>query len=129
MGRWCLRHPALAGMVACVAILLIALAAGGIVTARRERVLRDLAEANLARARQVVNEMYTQVGLADDQAEMDEYQRDILQKALHFYEEDALRRAVTLRCGTKGGGRPCGPATSRQNWAGRRRRRRVTDAP
>ncbi len=52
---------------------------------------RDLAERNLAFARTVVDEMYTRVAeKLDDQEQMDDYQREILEKALAFYERFAL---------------------------------------
>jgi tetratricopeptide (TPR) repeat protein len=49
---------------------------------------RDRAERNLGVARTVVDEMYTQVAQKlDDQKEMDDYQREILEKALRFYQQ------------------------------------------
>ena len=52
------------------------------------------AERNLGRARQVVEEMYTQVAeKLGDQKGMDDYQREILERALHFYESFALSRS------------------------------------
>jgi tetratricopeptide (TPR) repeat protein len=64
-----------------------ALAVGNVLVARQ----RDLAERNLAVARTVVDEMYTQVAdKLDDQGQMDDYQREILEKALAFYERFAL---------------------------------------
>ena len=52
---------------------------------------RDRAERNLAFARQVVDEMYTDVAAKlEDEKEMDDYQREILEKALRFYERFAL---------------------------------------
>jgi serine/threonine protein kinase len=49
---------------------------------------RDRAELNLGFARTVVDEMYTQVAeKLEDQKEMDAYQREILEKALKFYQQ------------------------------------------
>ena len=64
-----------------------ALAVGAVLVARQ----RDRAERNLAFARRVVDEMYTGVAeKLEDQPDMDDYQREILEKALEFYEGFAL---------------------------------------
>jgi serine/threonine protein kinase len=73
---------------------------------------RDRAERNLGFARQVVDEMYTQVAeKLDDQTQMDAYQREILEKALRFYEQFALPqsrdpqfRLEAARAGLRAGG-------------------------
>src|SRR5262245_33246883 len=113
--RWMRREPTLALLAASVAALLGATAGGaGLVAwqARRselrERELADAAEQNLAQARQVVEEMYTQVADSlDDRAGMDDYQRELLRKALRFYEGFALARsrgrAVRYEAGRAGG--------------------------
>jgi serine/threonine-protein kinase len=86
--RWGRRHRLLVtGLAATLIVAVGALAVGNVLVARQ----RDRAEKNLAFARQVVDEMYT--GVADkleDQKEMDDYQREILEKALRFYEWFAL---------------------------------------
>jgi eukaryotic-like serine/threonine-protein kinase len=86
--RWSRRHRLLVtGMAATVLVAVAALAVGNILVARQ----RDRAERNLAFARTVVDEMYTQVAAKlDDQEQMDDYQREILEKALKFYERFAL---------------------------------------
>jgi serine/threonine-protein kinase len=59
-----------------------------------EKQQRKRAEGNLQLARQVVEEMYAQVAEElGDQKEMESYQRDILEKALRFYEGFALRQS------------------------------------
>ena len=73
--------------MAAAVVAVAALAVGNILVARQ----RDLAESNLAFARTVVDQMYT--GVADkleDQKEMDDYQREIIEKALRFYERFAM---------------------------------------
>ena len=86
--RWGRRHRLLVTSISLTLIVaLAALAVGNILVARQ----RDRAERNLTFARQVVDEMYT--GVADklgDQKEMDDYQREVLEKALAFYERFAL---------------------------------------
>jgi eukaryotic-like serine/threonine-protein kinase len=86
--RWGRRHRLLVtGLAATLIVAVAALAVGNVLVAHQ----RDLAEKNLAFARRVVDEMYT--GVADkleDQKEMDDYQREILEKALGFYERFAL---------------------------------------
>jgi serine/threonine protein kinase/tetratricopeptide (TPR) repeat protein len=63
-------------------------------TAQTERQLRAAAAQNLAQARQVVEEMYAGVAAElDDLGGMDDYQRDLLRKALRFYEGFALPRS------------------------------------
>src|SRR5262249_37330389 len=63
-------------------------------SAQTERQLRADAAQNLGQARQVVEEMYAAVAEElDDQGGMDDYQRDLLRKALRFYEGFALPRS------------------------------------
>jgi serine/threonine-protein kinase len=86
--RWGRRHRLLVtslGVTLFVAVA--ALAIGNVMVAQQ----RDRAEQSLAFARKVVDEMYT--GVADkleNEKEMDDYQREILEKALAFYERFAL---------------------------------------
>ncbi len=86
--RWSRRHRLLVtSLGATLVVAVAALAVGNLLVARQ----RDVAERNLSFARTVVDEMYT--GVADkleDQKEMDDYQREILEKALRFYERFAL---------------------------------------
>jgi tRNA A-37 threonylcarbamoyl transferase component Bud32 len=86
--RWGRRHRLLVtGLGATLTVAVAALATGNVLVARQ----RDRAERNLAFAHTVVDEMYT--GIADkldDEKEMDDYQREILEKALKFYERFAL---------------------------------------
>jgi serine/threonine-protein kinase len=86
--RWGRRHRLLVtGLAATVIVAVAALAVGNVLVARQ----RDRAEKNLAFARLVVDEMYTGVAAKlDDQVQMDDYQREILEKALGFYERFAL---------------------------------------
>ncbi len=86
--RWGRRHRLLVtGLAATLIVAVAALAVGNVLVARQ----RDLAERNLAVARTVVDEMYTQVAAKlDDEEQMDDYQREILEKALTFYERFAL---------------------------------------
>jgi tetratricopeptide (TPR) repeat protein len=88
LGRWGRRHRLLVtGLAATVIVAMGALAVGDVLVARQ----RDRAEKNLAVARRVVDEMYTGVAeRLEDQKEMDDYQREILEKALRFYERFAL---------------------------------------
>ena len=86
--RWSRRHRLLVtGLAATLLMAVAALAVGNLLVARQ----RDRAERNLAFARTVVDEMYTGVAdKLDDQNQMDDYQREILEKALKFYERFAL---------------------------------------
>jgi eukaryotic-like serine/threonine-protein kinase len=86
--RWGRRHRLLVtGLAATLIVAVAALAAGNVLVARQ----RDRAERSLAFARTVVDEMYTKVAeKLDDQQQMDDYQREILEKALEFYERIAL---------------------------------------
>ncbi|MFI5457217.1 MAG: protein kinase [Isosphaerales bacterium] len=86
--RWGRRHRLLVTSLGATLIVgVVALAAGNVLVARQ----RDRAERSLAFARTVVDEMYTQVAeKLDDQVQMDDYQREILEKALAFYERFAL---------------------------------------
>ncbi len=128
--RWGRRHRLLVTSLGATSIVAVAaLAVGNVLVARQ----RDLAEHNLAFARKVVDEMYT--GVADkleDQKEMDDYQREILEKALGFYERFALpqsrdpsMRLEAAKAGTARGRDP-GPAGKNRSgraglWAGDRR--------
>jgi eukaryotic-like serine/threonine-protein kinase len=86
--RWGRRHRLLVtGLAATLIVAVAALAVGNLLVTRQ----RDIAERNLAVARTVVDEMYTQVAAKlDDEEQMDDYQREILEKALTFYERFAL---------------------------------------
>ncbi len=86
--RWGRRNRlAVTALAATLVVAVVALAAGNVLVARQ----RNRAERNLAVARTVVDEMYTKVaGKLDDQEQMDDYQREILEKALEFYERFAL---------------------------------------
>ena len=75
------------GLGATLIVAVAALAVGNLLVARQ----RDRAERSLAFARTVVDEMYTGVAdKLDDHVQMDDYQREILEKALAFYERFAL---------------------------------------
>jgi tetratricopeptide (TPR) repeat protein/tRNA A-37 threonylcarbamoyl transferase component Bud32 len=86
--RWGRRHRlVVTGLAATLLVAVAALAVGNFLVTRQ----RDRAEQSLAFARNVVDEMYT--GVADkleNEKEMDDYQREILEKALVFYERFAL---------------------------------------
>ncbi len=88
LGRWSRRHRLLVtGLAATLIVAVAALAVGNVLVARQ----RDIAERNLAVARTVVDEMYTGVAnKLEDQKQMDDFQREILEKALVFYERFAL---------------------------------------
>jgi serine/threonine-protein kinase len=102
--RWGRRHRLLVtGLAATLLVAVGALAVGNVLVARQ----RDIAERNLRFARQVVDEMYTGVAAKlDDQVQMDDYQREILEKALVFYEKFALTQTrdpqVQLEAGRAG---------------------------
>ncbi|MGP0069030.1 MAG: protein kinase domain-containing protein [Isosphaeraceae bacterium] len=102
--RWGRRHRLLVtGLAATLIVAVAALAVGNVLVARQ----RDIAERNLAFARTVVDEMYTQVAeKLDDEEQMDDYQREILEKALGFYERFALPQSrdpqVRLEAGRAG---------------------------
>jgi serine/threonine-protein kinase len=89
------RHRLLVTVLAATLIVAVAaLAVGNLLVARQ----RDRAERNLAFARRVVDEMYTGVAAKlDDQVQMDDYQREILEKALSFYERLALPQSRDSR--------------------------------
>jgi eukaryotic-like serine/threonine-protein kinase len=110
--RWARRHRLLMTSLAATTVVAVAgLAAGNVLVARQ----RDRAERNLAFARTVVDEMYTGVAdKLDEQPQMDEYQREILEKALAFYERfalpqtrDAQMRLEAARAGMRVGGIRC----------------------
>ena len=95
LARWMRRHRTLAAGTAV--FLAVAAVSSSVATwlingQRAEAVYHQrLAESNLARARQVVDEMYIQVaGQLEDVPRMDDYQRTLLEKARDFYEDEAL---------------------------------------
>jgi eukaryotic-like serine/threonine-protein kinase len=95
MRRWGRRHRTLVA-AAAVALVVTALALlSGTLLIGRQRTAaikqRDLARGNLEQARKIVDDMYTKVSESlTDQAGMDAYQREILEKAMQFYEGVAL---------------------------------------
>ena len=93
--RWGSRNRlVVTALAATLVVAVAALAAGNVLVVRQ----RDRAERNLAVARTVVDEMYTQVAAKlDDQEQMDDYQREILEKALKFYEQFALPQSGDAR--------------------------------
>jgi tetratricopeptide (TPR) repeat protein len=98
--RWARRHrTAVTGAAAVLIVAVGGLSVGTVLIGRqRTEALRqrDLARSNLEQTRRIVDEMYTQV--ADhltDQVGMDAYQREILKKALSFYEGVALPQSAT----------------------------------
>jgi eukaryotic-like serine/threonine-protein kinase len=109
--RWGRRHRTLVvGLAATMLAVVVAMAIGTVLIGRqRSEALhqRDRAEDNLAVARQIVDEMYTQVaGRLADRKGMDADQRDLLLKAARFYEKFALPQsadpAVRLEAGRAG---------------------------
>jgi serine/threonine protein kinase len=111
VGRWGRRHKALVNSLAvALMVATVGLAVGYIMVGRERAVAvsqRNRAESNLALATQVVEEMYTEVAEAlSDQKQMDNYQRDILEKALRFYARSVLPQsrepAVRLAAGRAG---------------------------
>jgi eukaryotic-like serine/threonine-protein kinase len=97
--RWGRRHRTLVtGLAATVVVALGALTAGTVLIGKqRTEALkqRDLARTNLEQARKVVDEMYSRVASQlGDQPGMDAYQREILEKALDFYEGFALPQSA-----------------------------------
>ncbi len=111
LGRWGRRHKTLVtGTALALVLATAALAVGSVMVGREHAVAvrqRDRAESNLALATQVVEEMYTEVAEAlGDQKQMDNYQRDILEKALRFYGRSVLPQsrepAVRLAAGRAG---------------------------
>ncbi len=93
--RWCRRHRTLvSGAAAALVVAFGALTLGAVLIGRQRTEAikqRDLARGNLEQARRIVDEMYTEVSESlTDQAGMDAYQREILEKALQFYEGVAL---------------------------------------
>ena len=93
--RWGRRNRlVVTALAATLVVAVAALAAGNVLVVRQ----RDRAERNLAVAHTVVDEMYTQVAAKlDDQEQMDDYQREILEKALKFYEQFALPQSGDAR--------------------------------
>ena len=79
----------------CGAVVALgALSAGTVLIGQQRAVAlaqRDLARGNLEQARQIVDEMYTQVAdQLTDATGMEPYQHEILEKAVRFYESVAL---------------------------------------
>jgi tetratricopeptide (TPR) repeat protein len=100
--RWCRRNPMIAGLIAAVGMLALALVVGLLASTwyvwgarerseaayRAEAEQRRRAEERTRLARKAVDEMYTQVAekwLAS-QPGMQQQQREFLEKALAFYE-------------------------------------------
>jgi hypothetical protein len=112
--RWGRRHRLLVtGVAATLLVAAPALAVGNVLVANQ----RDRAEKNLAFARQVVDEMYT--GVADkleDQKQMDDYQREILEKPCGSTSGSPCPRAGTRRCGWRRPGPACAWAGSGPDW-------------
>src|SRR5262249_54459585 len=80
LARWAGRRPAVASLMAALATLTLAAAIGLVLSARNDRRLRLQAEENLDMARQVVDEMYTQVAAdVEGRPGMDAYQRQLLE--------------------------------------------------
>ena len=74
---------------------------------------RDCAEDNLAVARQIVDEMYTQAAARlVDQKGMDVEQRDLLLKARDFMKSSHCRRVRTRQFASRQVGPVCGPVRS-----------------
>ena len=96
-----------AGLAATLIVAVAALAVGNVLVARQRNRARRTSP-----SRRVVDGMYT--GVADkfeDQKEMDDYQRQILEMALAFYERfalpqsrDPLVRLEAARAGMRVGG-------------------------
>jgi tetratricopeptide (TPR) repeat protein len=107
--KWARRHKASVWSAGVSVALLLLMAIGGLAASNvfimHERNQKDgalkaretalaAAEANLLLARQAVDEMYTRV--AEDiagQPHMQLFQRDILEKALRFYQQFARRKS------------------------------------
>jgi serine/threonine protein kinase len=99
--RWCRRNPVVAGLLTAV---FLAMTAGTAVSTwqamratRAQQLARDRlreAESNLLLARQAVDEMYTKV-VKDfgDKPHMQLFQREVLEKALRFYQQFARRKS------------------------------------
>jgi tetratricopeptide (TPR) repeat protein len=94
--RWCRRNRRVAALIATVSFLLLLIAAvstGAAFRIAAEQVRtetqRAQAQANLEQALKAVDEMLTQVGQTwlGDMPGVDEVRRDLLQKALGFYQE------------------------------------------
>ncbi len=103
--RWGRRNPLVAGLsAALLLLLLLSIVGAGLAVYRlREGFLRERqyattageasrrAEANLAVARKIVDEMYIEFSLdLSNEREMDDYERKLLERALAFYDGTAL---------------------------------------
>jgi hypothetical protein len=103
LGRWCRREPWKAAALGTAVAAAGALAALSL--AFTERLLTEnastraalvLAEANFAKATEAVEEMLTRVGQRDlaDVPQMEVVRRELLQRALAFYEDFARTRGA-----------------------------------
>ncbi len=96
MSRWCRRKPGMAGLAATLLLVLVAGCAGVVWQWARaesaysaEAIQRQRAQRNFSKARQAVEDMYTQAAekwLAYE-PRMEPVRRAFLLKALKFYEE------------------------------------------
>ena len=132
VARWVRRHRTLAaGVVVSLAVAAITSGVGAMLidVQRADAVAqRGRAEANLSRAQQVVDEMYTRVaGELEDVPLMDDYRRTVLEKAGAFYEREALPQTARSRHspGCRRDPTPTGrhPVEARPARRGPRRRR------
>lgn len=86
--RWCRRRPAVAALVATVAVLLVAIAAISIAAYYREAHNRRVAERRLGRAVEAVDGL-TDIATRDDGLKahgLDELRREILGKSRDYYD-------------------------------------------
>jgi tetratricopeptide (TPR) repeat protein len=118
--KWVRRRPVQAALLGVILLLVLGLVAGGLVTNARLRSAvettqhqRDRAEANYRKMLEAVDQMLTQVGdqrLAEV-PEMEEVRRELLEKALRFYQDllrdrggdDSALRAETARASYRSG--------------------------
>jgi eukaryotic-like serine/threonine-protein kinase len=86
--RWCRRNPALAGMIASVAVLALSTMAAIVVGYRNTSAALAVSESRLDKALQVVDELFTRVSEDEllDEPGMQPLRRDLLEKALKHYE-------------------------------------------
>jgi tetratricopeptide (TPR) repeat protein len=87
--RWCRRNPAVAGLLAAVAVTLLLGTGVAMWFAIDARASAERAEKNFQMAMRAVDEMLTEVGEQQLAAEprMEEKRRALLAKALAFYQE------------------------------------------